>query len=106
MVHHQFQASMLFTDPQWLVIQIEWNYPAQIGGRTLKFLDCSGNDRAAHLVKARGWPLPCQSWKSVPFRQEWFARTQWVFVVYSLTDTRLGCGSTLRPSGAACVKKV
>ncbi|CAE7743856.1 XI-2 [Symbiodinium sp. CCMP2456] len=48
MVHHQFQIS----------------------GRTLKFLDCSGNDRAAHLVK------------------EWFARTQWVFVVYNLTDTR------------------
>eukprot|EP00439_Symbiodinium_sp_Y106_P011917 s3538_g1.t2 len=48
MVHHQFQ----------------------IGGRMLKFLDCSGNDRAAHLVK------------------EWFARTQWVFVVYNLTDTR------------------
>ncbi|OLQ10551.1 Myosin-14 [Symbiodinium microadriaticum] len=48
MVHHQFQIS----------------------GRPLKFLDCSGNDRAAHLVK------------------EWFARTQWVFVVYNLTDTR------------------
>ncbi|CAJ1449863.1 unnamed protein product [Effrenium voratum] len=42
----------------------------QVGGRLLKFLDCSGNDRAAHLVK------------------EWFARTQWVFVVYSLTDAK------------------
>jgi hypothetical protein len=25
---------------------------AQIGQRTLKFLDCSGNERAGHLVKA------------------------------------------------------
>ncbi|CAE7446087.1 XI-2 [Symbiodinium pilosum] len=68
MVHHQFQ----------------------IGGRTLKFLDCSGNDRAAHLVK------------------EWFARTQWVFVVYSLTDTRsyekaLGLATEARQAGASVV---
>ncbi|CAE7245773.1 XI-2 [Symbiodinium natans] len=62
----------------------------KIGGRTLKFLDCSGNDRAAHLVK------------------EWFARTQWVFVVYSLTDKRsyekaLSLVGEARQAGASVV---
>eukprot|EP00930_Biecheleria_cincta_P008752 TRINITY_DN1102_c0_g4_i1.p1 TRINITY_DN1102_c0_g4~~TRINITY_DN1102_c0_g4_i1.p1 ORF type:complete len:1698 (-),score=377.82 TRINITY_DN1102_c0_g4_i1:140-5233(-) len=42
----------------------------QIGERPVKFLDCSGNQRASHLVK------------------EWFARSQWVFVIYSLTDPK------------------
>ncbi|CAK9038084.1 Myosin-6 (AtMYA2) [Durusdinium trenchii] len=46
------------------------HHQIQIGSRALKFLDCSGNDRAGHLVK------------------EWFARTQWVFVIYSLADLR------------------
>eukprot|EP00440_Ansanella_granifera_P071094 gb/GFBE01077158.1/.p1 GENE.gb/GFBE01077158.1/~~gb/GFBE01077158.1/.p1 ORF type:complete len:1701 (+),score=509.72 gb/GFBE01077158.1/:1-5103(+) len=46
------------------------HHQIQVGERLLKFLDCSGNERAAHLVK------------------EWFSRTQWVFVIYSLTDPR------------------
>jgi len=46
------------------------HHQVQIDGRPFKFLDCSGNDRAAHLVK------------------DWFSRTQWVFVVYNLTDTK------------------
>jgi len=46
------------------------HHQIQVGDRFLKFLDCSGNERAAHLVK------------------EWFGRTQWVFVVYKLTDPK------------------
>lgn len=46
------------------------HHTLQIGQRTLKFLDCSGNERAGHLVK------------------EWFGRTQWVFVIYSLADVK------------------
>eukprot|EP00435_Cladocopium_sp_Y103_P073249 s42_g43.t1 len=46
------------------------HHTLQIGSRSLKFLDCSGNERAGHLVK------------------EWFGRTQWVFVIYSLADVK------------------
>lgn len=46
------------------------HHQLQIGSRNLKFLDCSGNERAGHLVK------------------EWFGRTQWVFVIYSLADAK------------------
>eukprot|EP00933_Yihiella_yeosuensis_P053397 TRINITY_DN5162_c1_g1_i1.p1 TRINITY_DN5162_c1_g1~~TRINITY_DN5162_c1_g1_i1.p1 ORF type:complete len:1220 (+),score=306.13 TRINITY_DN5162_c1_g1_i1:2-3661(+) len=44
------------------------HYQIQVYGKMMKFLDCSGNERAAHLVK------------------EWFSRSQWVFVVYNLNN--------------------
>ena len=60
MVHHQFQARTAspFSAAQREKPDSE-SRPCQISGRPLKFLDCSGNDRAAHLVKAgrcRGQP--------------------------------------------------
>ncbi|CAE8649176.1 unnamed protein product, partial [Polarella glacialis] len=46
------------------------HHEIQVGEHALKFLDCSGNERASHLVK------------------EWFGRSEWVFVIYSLTDQK------------------
>jgi len=46
------------------------HHQIQVGDRTLKLLDCSGNVRAQHLVK------------------EWFGRSQWVFVVYDLCNAK------------------
>ncbi|CAE8607197.1 unnamed protein product, partial [Polarella glacialis] len=66
------------------------HHQIQIGERLLKFLDCSGNERAAHLVK------------------EWFSRTQWVFVIYSLTDPKsyekaMGLMADARQAGSGVV---
>ena len=46
------------------------HHELQISGNALKILDCSGNQRAEHLVK------------------EWYARSHWVVVVYDLSTTQ------------------
>ncbi|CAE7723889.1 XI-2, partial [Symbiodinium sp. CCMP2456] len=43
------------------------HHQIQVGDKPVKMLDCSGNSRAAHLVKER------------------FARSTWVFIVYDLS---------------------
>lgn len=46
------------------------HHQVQVGDQMLKMLDCSGNSRAAHLVK------------------EWYGRSNWVFVVYNMADNK------------------
>jgi len=46
------------------------HHQIQVGERSLKLLDCSGNVRAQHLVK------------------EWFARSHFVFLVYDMSNPK------------------
>mmetsp|Transcript_3782 Transcript_3782/g.4756 ORF Transcript_3782/g.4756 Transcript_3782/m.4756 type:complete len:1711 (+) Transcript_3782:132-5264(+) len=52
------------------------HHSLRVGDRMLRLLDCSGIQRANHLVR------------------EWFGRSQWVFVVYDMSNQKtleLGC---------------
>ncbi|CAJ1340205.1 unnamed protein product, partial [Effrenium voratum] len=91
--HFRLEALIAEHDPQQLpkFNEQKSNFMAhhqiQVGEKLVKVLDCSGNARAAHLVKER------------------FGRSTWVFIVYDLSkkesfDTALALTQEVHEAGA------